>query len=212
MKMTAPLYQPLPASATTEEWRVLVNLVEQHLQQDDESNEAFWEEANHQPRPLKPNDDNYAAFVGPQWKVSTMDNPATYGELPPQLATILQRMQQEPTPHYDCCATCTSRQDAAQLLQCSRCKMVKYCSRNCQKQHWKPCHKASCEPARPCSLIAALKTNEGFWIANTECRALARLLGQTLTKLNKEDDETLMIRRFALYFERAANLDGCFVL
>ena len=33
--------------------------------------------------------------------------------------------------------------------QCSRCKVVKYCSRECQRRHWKAGHREECCAASP---------------------------------------------------------------
>ena len=44
------------------------------------------------------------------------------------------------------CAACAAQ--GPKLLCCSRCKLVHYCSRECQKQHWKA-HKRVCKPPPP---------------------------------------------------------------
>jgi len=31
------------------------------------------------------------------------------------------------------------------ILQCSQCKAIKYCGRDCQKSHWKTSHKKMCK-------------------------------------------------------------------
>ena len=45
---------------------------------------------------------------------------------------------------------------AGKLLLCARCESVKYCSVECQKQHWEKSHKASCHekfPVQPTELL-----------------------------------------------------------
>ena len=45
---------------------------------------------------------------------------------------------------------------AGKLLLCARCESVKYCSVECQKQHWEQSHKASCNekfPPQPTELL-----------------------------------------------------------
>lgn len=220
MAMTAPLYQALPASATTDEWRILVRVIqEQHANQNDKEASLKMQDDdndNHKkPRPLKPNDDNYASFGGPQWNVSTKI--PTDAPLPPSLAAVVQRMQADPVPHYNHCANCTL---SAATQQCTRCRIVKYCNRTCQRQHWRSCHRASCEPARSgTSLLQALTTNEGFWINAKECQVLAQILllgnsGETTIECNNNNNnkDASLIRCFAAYFACAANLEGCFVL
>lgn len=41
------------------------------------------------------------------------------------------------------CRVCKS----ASSLVCSRCKVVRYCGAECQKQDWKSTHKNTCKPA-----------------------------------------------------------------
>ena len=40
------------------------------------------------------------------------------------------------------CAVCA----AVDVEQCRRCKVVYYCSRSCQKTHWKASHRRRCIP------------------------------------------------------------------
>ena len=50
------------------------------------------------------------------------------------------------------CTTSTT----GKLLLCARCESVKYCSVECQKQHWENCHKSSCNekfPVQPTELL-----------------------------------------------------------
>jgi hypothetical protein len=219
MITTRFLYEPLPASATTEEWRMVVHRIEKNGSKDYLDNEKN-DRGEQYRRPLKPNDDNYAAFIGPQWKVSTsattFKNTDDSAMLHPSLAQIRQRLQHDPTPHYECCAQCT-KSNATQ--QCSKCRIVKYCDRTCQKQHWKAVHRTSCEHARPCTLRQALKTNEGFYVTPDECRIIAQVLKRdTSQATNKQIQESsdsstaVLIRIFASYFDHVSNLEGCFVL
>ena len=72
MPHTAALYEPLPFSATTEEWRDILRLLEQQTASSlnvDKDSMINLHDVNTMARPLKPNDDNYAAFTGPFWKV-----------------------------------------------------------------------------------------------------------------------------------------------
>ena len=49
----------------------------------------------------------------------------------------------------DACNRCGAKQskDGAALLTCSRCRERKYCSIQCQKEHWKAGHKSFCKAA-----------------------------------------------------------------
>ena len=100
-------------------------------------------------------------------------------------------------PYYDHCAYCTKPQASH---QCSRCKFVRYCSRDCQAQAWRGgpmtiigtmCsttttkkkttneyypHKKSCVKAQRYSLHEAMHGNDGFYITSEECQLIANSL------------------------------------
>jgi hypothetical protein len=59
------------------------------------------------------------------------------------------------------CANCLTPESP--LKQCSRCKLVQYCGRACQTQHWKASHKSRCVKVsdRAPSLFADLPKVEG---------------------------------------------------
>ena len=204
------LHKPLPISIPHDDWQHMVKLL-MSVATDEFLNKITL-------RPVRPNDDNYAAFVGPQW------NPEGYGKFStndhPQLQAFLQRAIEEPTPYFSHCARCTSAtlkpvdesspSTNGPLLRCSRCKMVKYCSKACQKAHWRACHRESCVPAQERSLLHALQTNDAFWIQPDECSTLSDLLAGASTadsKLPKVIRENLRT-----YFSYAASLGGCFVI
>ena len=46
------------------------------------------------------------------------------------------------------CGQCGIREDQGETFNhCSRCKVVAYCSKACQKQHWRGGHKDTCQAA-----------------------------------------------------------------
>jgi len=68
-----------------------------------------------------------------------------------QLEEILQARRDRweatrPVRRSRACATCGAAA-SAQMLQCSTCKTVPYCSRDCQREHWRT-HKAKCQRRR----------------------------------------------------------------
>lgn len=48
------------------------------------------------------------------------------------------------TPH-NACAYCQKKGE--KLMMCGKCKIVRYCSRDCQVSHFKKGHKNDCKPA-----------------------------------------------------------------
>ncbi len=44
------------------------------------------------------------------------------------------------------CASCCVPGHRAALKDCARCKLVAYCSKSCQTEHWKVIHKKLCVP------------------------------------------------------------------
>ena len=58
------------------------------------------------------------------------------------------------------CANCLLFQweqpDIGDLQKCTRCKVLQYCSKECQKEHWMLVHKSQCKK------FAEIKNFEGF--------------------------------------------------
>ena len=49
-------------------------------------------------------------------------------------------------PSVSCCACCgINSSDEVKLLICAGCKRVSYCSKRCQRAHWKMAHKSVCK-------------------------------------------------------------------
>jgi hypothetical protein len=148
-------------------------------------------------------------------------------EIPPELAAFLgsSHGSNEPTPHYDHCANCTQKTTSTITIsdnnnknkRCARCKIVQYCSRDCQAQHWKKCHKQSCLAAEPNrTLFQALQTNDGFLVTSQECQELSKGFYECLKNKSptqaQQHSKKCMVEGFALYFQYAAELGGCFVV
>ena len=76
---------------------------------------------------------------------------------------------QPSTTSRDTCASC----GAAAALLCSRCTQVKYCSRECQRAHWKA-HRPACAPrstpsAASTGAVPACPVCESGW-ASCQCQ------------------------------------------
>ena len=56
------------------------------------------------------------------------------------------RKKAAPPPLERVCANCGTRGTTG-FLQCGKCKTAKYCSRTCQREHWKRSHKRDCTRA-----------------------------------------------------------------
>lgn len=59
------------------------------------------------------------------------------------------------------CASCASVE--VRLLQCSRCRSVWYCNKDCQKAHWKT-HKSSCTPIAQGAQDSSNPEDEEDWV------------------------------------------------
>lgn len=63
------------------------------------------------------------------------------------------------------CSVCLATKEKKKLMHCTVCKVARYCSRDCQKQHWTSIHKKTCNQMRTLSkLLERLpnKFNEFF--------------------------------------------------
>lgn len=71
----------------------------------------------------------------------------------------------------------TKSSDGAQLLNCAGCKKARYCSKDCQKQHWTD-HKLYCKHVASGGTSSAsfdvLKYYEKIAVHDPEAQALAR--------------------------------------
>ena len=147
------------------------------------------------------------AFTGRKWKP---EQTASFDERNVAVQRALSAMAGQddastPYPRYDHCANCTKKMP--NMNRCSQCKMVNYCSRDCQSSHWKKVHKSSCTKAQPLSLYKCMNGNDGFFISPDECRALQNALSKD--EKTRTDD---VIRCFRAYFDVAGDLHGCFML
>jgi len=194
----SPFHKTLAASASLEQWKSVLKAIREnnvdHLSLLNDKSKL---------RPLKPNDDNYQAFTGEKWKPESITDKTP--SIPSALSSLLSDDDNTQFPRYNHCANCTKRN--VYMNQCSRCKMVKYCSRECQSLHWKKVHKESCTKAQPFSLYESMCGSDGFYISPEECRVLHRALSE---ESRYDSDE--VIRCFWAYFGVASDLGGCFVL
>lgn len=170
-------------------------------------------------RPVRAEHENYQAFRGASWDPKS--SPMQMAGLPSMSATMGALMGKGGGGeddriihvHYDRCANCT--QPATNL--CSKCRIVKYCSRKCQSTHWKKVHKACCIEAKPVTLLEALQWGSlshedgyAFHISSDECRAIHAALAKGQDK--QEGDNKDLICFFKTYFGLVAQLGGCFAV
>ena len=201
-KNSNPFHKPLAASATDDEWRRVLRAIKESVK------DASFLHEQSSPRPLRPNDDNYEAFTGRKWKPEVS---LDFGGRDPSVVRALSAMmgQQDdtntPYPRYDRCANCTKL--LPKMSRCSRCKIVKYCSRDCQSSHWKKVHKQSCVKAQPFALYKSMNGNDGFLMTPDECKGLAEALSE-----HESIHSDNVVRCFQAYFTVAADLGGCFIL
>jgi hypothetical protein len=209
-KNISPFHKPLAASASDDEWKIILRVISDNF---DDTNILHDKSSL---RPLRPNDDNYEAFTGSKWRPPpphhSMNIEDRQSIATPGLSSLLGQNDDDPTtpyPRYDLCACCTKPASH----QCSRCKIVKYCSKNpCQSSHWKKVHKESCTKAHPLSLWECLQGNDGFYVSSEECLALQSALLKGLSQENITTKDHNIIQCYAAYFGVTAELGGCFVL
>lgn len=61
---------------------------------------------------------------------------------------------------FSCANQCGKRESPQQRFRkCSRCRLVRYCSVDCQRQHWQAQHKAACHPAHAKAEASDMKSN-----------------------------------------------------
>ncbi len=198
-RQVSPFHKPLAASASIDQWKNVLSAIRANAE------DPIFLDDSSSPRPLRPNDDNYLAFVGPQWKPQCSVDVVSVSAPPAMTALLQDNDDSTPYPRYDRCAYCTKEAK----LQCAKCKIVKYCCRDpCQSAHWKKIHKTSCIEAHRMSLWNSIQGNDGFWVSPEECLALQL----ALSRAPDHSEDTPVIRCFQSYFGMAAELGGCFVI
>ncbi|KAK4539175.1 hypothetical protein LTR36_001175 [Oleoguttula mirabilis] len=92
-------------------------------------------------------------------KMMNVQSPGGFPPLPPDVMADLRKKMQEsraaratPQQEYgpDVCGGCGTKEGEGgkELMRCAKCKVRRYCGRECQKKHWKV-HKGVCCAAAP---------------------------------------------------------------
>lgn len=176
-------------------WSKLVGIIERCV--DDSVLDAPTEH-----RCYKPDEQNYSLFVGDEFRPKGMP-PAGPGK--EQLMSIIGGSSDgEIIPDYSRCAACTKPNAGS---RCAKCKVVKYCGRDCQGKHWKSCHKKICTKAEQNFTLRSVLNggNDYLHITSEECAAIAKGLK------NCREKSDPMVKNFFAYFDSVAQLGGCFV-
>lgn len=213
----------LLAETDNEQWKTTVQIIRQNMA--DKESESMLQDKS-VARPVRPGFDNYGAFKGTSWNPKS--SPMEMRGLPSPHAALAafggtNREDTRTHAHYDRCANCTQ----AATRRCSRCKIVKYCSRECQSSHWKTVHKASCIEARSGVSLAELldwdnglhKEFHALHILPEECRALHTALslqqqGEDISGATEDGGAVSdgLKSYFGTFFGLAAELGGCFAV
>ena len=85
--------------------------------------------------------------------------PASFDDLADELERheLVNRRQGEALGGKGICFHCGKPGSSEhKLVSCARCKVVRYCNRNCQIPHWRKCHKELCQHSGVLSNLAAL--------------------------------------------------------
>ena len=182
-------------------WSEIVRIIEQNV-------DSSILDATAEYRVFRPNTEDYALFVGETFRPKGMP-PSPQNKKGGEFDQVFKMMGfDDITPNYSRCAACT-KPDAPS--HCGKCKVVKYCGRECQLKHWKEMgHKKRCCKAQPNSTLRSVLRggNDYLHITAAECAALAEGL-----KRHKPDNESVgsLVTDFALYFTAVSKLGGCFV-
>eukprot|EP00984_Skeletonema_dohrnii_P002815 scaffold963_cov103-Skeletonema_dohrnii-CCMP3373.AAC.5 len=185
----------LPTNCSNSQWAELVRKIERCV-------DADILDAPVEHRCFKPNEQDYSLFKGEQFRPKGM--PAMGPDTAAQAESVRKIMCiGDITPDYYRCAACTKPNATS---RCGKCKVVKYCSRDCQAKHWKSGHKKCCQKAvENCTLRSVLNGgNDWLHITANECEAIAK----GLRSMQQSDP---LARKFFHYFDAVSNLGGCFV-
>jgi len=90
------------------------------------------------------------------------------------------------------CAYCNIREPQTQFLRCSQCKKVKYCSKSCQRKHWKLGHRHICK-AKDTSVSSDTVSDRVLHTPETSTTAkdAERELYSIISQISIEDAERL---------------------
>jgi len=78
------------------------------------------------------------------------------------------------------CSCCFEAQEDAALLRCSRCRLVLYCDKGCQKADWKAAHKHECAALQ--HPAASLRSGDGCAATRQSRLSSALLVGRVARK------------------------------
>jgi hypothetical protein len=82
------------------------------------------------------------------------------------------------------CASCCVPDGRATRKDCPRCKLVAYCGKSCQTEHWKSGHKKFCVPVAERKAQAAAAATERWNASNEHCNICQEsLFGSTAAPL-----------------------------
>lgn len=183
----------LPINCNHAQWRELVRMIERCV-------DANVLDAQVDHRCFKPNEEDYSMFKGEEFRPKGMPS-SSYG---PEATSVREMMcLGDITPDYYRCAACTKPNASS---RCGKCKVVKYCNRDCQAKHWKSGHKKFCQKAETNSTLRSVLKGGNDWLHITadECAAIA----SGLRTIQQSDP---LARKFFYYFDAVKNLGGCFV-
>jgi hypothetical protein len=76
---------------------------------------------------------------------------------------------------HQTCPGCRKTFGSSNLLKCSQCQMVRYCSKECQKRHWKIEHKKDCKLLQSVRKSARANPDDDSMLPTDRCdRVIAR--------------------------------------
>ena len=115
----------LHTRANNSDWSKLVHIIERSV-------DGSILDAPVAHRCYKPDEDDYSLFTGDAFRPKGM--PPVGPEKAQLMSIIGGGDDKDITPDITRCAACTK---ANATYRCAKCKVVKYCGRDCQAKHWK---------------------------------------------------------------------------
>jgi hypothetical protein len=114
-----------------------------------------------------------------QWAQQQACGALLASQIPSITEETVRRSYHEHSAHYDCHGCGVAETKEKQYLQCSKCKQSRYCSKECQRSHWKE-HKDICKLV--CKHRSSKKAGSGS-LTTQDCKERMELFNEKYTPM-----------------------------